>query len=157
MVIKTFKILNGYYDKDVCDFLCPHWDVMPNRNQVRGNTKKMFKRRPRLDVRKYSCSYRIVEYWNRISEEVIVAPTIKTFERSPVHSDPFFGTPLSIENDFPLIAANNQVNCRGKTSKVYITFIYKICREAGVSWEQSRNITLHGRWFLKMQYLLFSI
>ena len=78
-MIATFKILNWYYDNDVCDFLCLHSGVVPNPDQVRGHTKTLFTRGPRLDVKIYSFGYRIVK--PNFPEEVITAPTIKTFER----------------------------------------------------------------------------
>ena len=47
---------------------------------TRGNCKKLFKSRPRLDIRKYSFSHRVVDIWNSLSDSVINAGTLNTFE-----------------------------------------------------------------------------
>ena len=75
-MIETFKILNKCYDQQVANFLPLH----PNK-RTRGHSQKLFKRRPRLDVRKYSFSYRIVDAWNSLPEKVISAPSVNSFER----------------------------------------------------------------------------
>ena len=65
-----------------------HRCVVPNHYQVRVHTKKLFKRRPRLDVRKYSFGYRIVELWNRPTDKLIAAPTIKHLKDNSIKSGP---------------------------------------------------------------------
>jgi len=42
---------------------------------------KLFKRRARLDIRKYSFPFRIIDNWNSLPEKVVTAPSIKSFER----------------------------------------------------------------------------
>ena len=49
-------------------------------HQHRGNKKKLFKYRARLDVRKYSFSNRVVDLWNSLPDSVISAETVFTFE-----------------------------------------------------------------------------
>ncbi len=41
----------------------------------------MFKKRPRLNVRKYSFCYRVVDLWNRLPKEVDEATSVFSFER----------------------------------------------------------------------------
>ena len=80
-MIETFKILNNHYDKNVSNFLCMHRDQVQNPDQIRGHSKKLFKRRPRLDIRKHSFGFRIVDPWNSLPEKVVTAPSTKAFER----------------------------------------------------------------------------
>ena len=47
---------------------------------TRGNSLKIFKNRPRLDIRKFSFPHRIVDIWNDLPEKVIQAQTVATFE-----------------------------------------------------------------------------
>ena len=47
---------------------------------TRGNSKKLFKPRARLDVRKYSFSNRVVDVWNSLPDDVISASTVFSFE-----------------------------------------------------------------------------
>jgi len=47
---------------------------------TRGNNKKLYKTRPRLDIRKFSFSNRVVDTWNSLPNSVITATSIKSFE-----------------------------------------------------------------------------
>jgi hypothetical protein len=48
---------------------------------TRGHNKKLKKQSCRLrNVRKYSFTSRVVDIWNSLSEEIIVAKTVKEFE-----------------------------------------------------------------------------
>ena len=49
-------------------------------NKTRGHNKKLKKQSCRLNVRKYSFTSRVVDIWNRLPEEIIVAKTVKEFE-----------------------------------------------------------------------------
>ena len=80
-MIEAYKITQGRYDKEVSKFLCIQKDMVQNQHQVRGHSQTLFKRRHKLDIRKNSFSYRIVEPWNSLPEEVISAPSTKSFER----------------------------------------------------------------------------
>jgi hypothetical protein len=46
---------------------------------TRGHNKKLKKQSCRLNVRKYSFTSRVVNIWNSLSEEIIVAKTVKEF------------------------------------------------------------------------------
>ena len=75
-LIETYKILTGKYDPNVSS-------ILPlNNNQVcRGHKKIFYKRRPRLDIRKYSFCYRIVDIWNILPSEIVEAKSVYSFER----------------------------------------------------------------------------
>jgi len=50
---------------------------------LRGHSLKLYKKRSRLDVRKHFFSLqRIVDYWNRLPDDIVTAATIFTFKNS---------------------------------------------------------------------------
>ena len=52
-----------------------------NSNTTRGHSLKLAKNRSRLDIRKYFFTNRVVEVWNNLSDTIVTAPNVKTFER----------------------------------------------------------------------------
>ena len=52
-----------------------------SKRVTRGNKKKLFKHRARLDVRKDSFSNRVVDLWNSLLDSVISAETVFSFEK----------------------------------------------------------------------------
>ena len=46
-----------------------------------GHEKKLFKKRFRLDVRKYVFSNRVVDRWNQLPEKCIKCSTVNTFKK----------------------------------------------------------------------------
>ena len=47
-MIETYKMLKGYYDKEVSNLLPLHSEYVENPDQVRGHSKKLYKKRPKL-------------------------------------------------------------------------------------------------------------
>ena len=47
---------------------------------LRGHTMKLIVSRPRLDIRKYSFSQRVVAEWNRLPEHIVTAPSDNAFK-----------------------------------------------------------------------------
>jgi len=74
-MIDTFKIMNSIYD--VHSELFFHLD----EGERRGHEKKLFKKRFRLDVRKYVFSNRVVDRWNQLPEKCIKCSTVNTFKK----------------------------------------------------------------------------
>ena len=76
-MIELFKILTGKYDPEVSDFI-----QLKGESPTRGHTcnYKIFKIRPRLNIRKYSFIHRSVDTWNNLPESVVTAKNIVTFE-----------------------------------------------------------------------------
>ena len=72
--MQVYKILNDI-DK-VKDKLFK----MSLYGSTRENPKKVYKERPRLNVRANSFSNRVVNQWNNIPENVVVAPSVNTFK-----------------------------------------------------------------------------
>ena len=74
-MIEMFKILTDKYDPEVTDFI-----RMNPGTSTRGHSKKIYKTRTRLDVRKYSFVHRSVDIWNNLPSSVVSAKTVKSFE-----------------------------------------------------------------------------
>jgi hypothetical protein len=74
-MIELFKILTGKYDPEVSDFI-----QIKGESSNRGHNYKIFKIRPRLNIRKYSFIHRSVDLWNNLPDSVVTANNIVTFE-----------------------------------------------------------------------------
>ena len=68
------------YDSEVSNLLCLYKDHIQDPTRQRGHPKKLFKRRSRLDIRKFSFPFRVVEIWNSLPEIVVKAPSVNSFE-----------------------------------------------------------------------------
>ena len=73
-MIETFKIITGIYDSEVS----PSLIIAPQ--YTRGHRYKIFKLRARLNIRKNFFMIRIVDIWNNLSDHVVSAPSVKSFE-----------------------------------------------------------------------------
>ena len=76
-MIEVFKIMGGIYDSDVCG------DIFEKREEstTRGHSEKIYKRRVRLNVRKYSFCERVVDVWNSLHGCVVSSRSVGEFER----------------------------------------------------------------------------
>ena len=77
-MIETYKILNGKYDCKPEDIFKTPSDVTLDR--TRGHDQKLYKHRPRYNIRKHSFSYRVVDLWNSLPPSVIKAQSVRAFE-----------------------------------------------------------------------------
>ena len=77
-IIEVYKMLNMIYDPDVINILLLHSKVVDQ--PTRGHHLKLFRRRARLDVRKYSFCHRVVDCSNDLPENVVRAPSVHSFE-----------------------------------------------------------------------------
>ena len=76
-LIEVYKIMSGKCDSECCE------DLINRREGERstGHPLKIFKERPRLDLRKYGFPHRVVDFWNRRRMgPVAQAGTVKEFE-----------------------------------------------------------------------------
>jgi len=73
-LIDTYKIINGIYNVNTELF----FDY--DQSGRRGHSKKLFKRRSRLDIRKFAFSNRIVDRWNSLSECCVTCNSINCFK-----------------------------------------------------------------------------
>jgi len=74
-LIETYKILYGNYSINRELF----FDI--NDMGLRGRDSKLFKRRFRLDVRKFVFSNRVTNSWNSLSTQCINCNTVDTFKK----------------------------------------------------------------------------
>ncbi|XP_076068382.1 uncharacterized protein LOC143040829 [Oratosquilla oratoria] len=74
--IETYKIVTGVYDRNCTEGLFEFREG----SSIRGNSRKIFKPRARLDLRKYSFNNRVINNWNELPEWVVNADTVKSFE-----------------------------------------------------------------------------
>ena len=75
-MIETYTILTEKYDSEVSKFIKLRED-----SYTRGHQFKIFKCRPRLNIRKYSFCMRVVDLWNGLPSSVLEAETVSAFER----------------------------------------------------------------------------
>src|SRR6188768_1386409 len=74
-MIEAYKILSGRYDS----LVSPRLSLSTN-SRTRGNSLKLNVQRTKYDIRKYCFSVRIVNVWNSLPDEVILAASINTFK-----------------------------------------------------------------------------
>ena len=74
-LLEVFKIIKGLdkVDKDKLFTMIS--------GKTRGNSLKMFKRRFRLDIGKFSFGNRVCDEWNGLPEEVVTAETLLGFKK----------------------------------------------------------------------------
>jgi len=73
-LIETFKIVNRKYD------INPELFFQLDESDRRGHDQKLFKKRFRLNVRKYAFSNRVID-WNLLPASCINCSTINTFKK----------------------------------------------------------------------------
>ncbi len=73
----VYKIHHGSLEGDQWrDFL-----QMADTSRLRGHSLKLKKERPRLDLRKFTFSQRVVNMWNDLPADTGTAPTAKVFKQ----------------------------------------------------------------------------
>ena len=73
-LIEVFKIMRGLEGLRRDDFF-----IMDHRKS-RGHSYKIFKQRPRLNIRKYYFANRIVDEWNNLPREAVQAESVNSFK-----------------------------------------------------------------------------
>ena len=77
-LIETFKIVNGKYDLNRELFF------QRDEGGRRGHNQKLFKKRFRLDIRKYAFCNRVIDNWNLLSACCVNCDSINTFKKHPL-------------------------------------------------------------------------
>ena len=72
---ETLKIVNGKYD------INPELFFQLDAVDTRGHHLKLFKKRFRLDVRKYVFSNIVIDNWNMLPASCVNCSTINTFKK----------------------------------------------------------------------------
>ena len=65
-LVETFKIINSKYSIDSEKFF-----EFDDGNR-RGHSNKLFKRRSRLNLRKFVFGNRVIDHWNGLSDSVLI-------------------------------------------------------------------------------------
>ncbi len=76
-MIEVFKIISEIYDRSTSDKLFTRQE----KSIIRGNEKKIYKVRSKLNLQKYSFCSRVVNHWNSLPSAVVNAKTVTEFER----------------------------------------------------------------------------
>ena len=74
-MVETYKILKSY-DEEITPV------INHNKAATRGNSLKMLKSRPKKDIRKFSFTNRIVNMWNKLPDEVVLAKKSDTLRKT---------------------------------------------------------------------------
>jgi len=74
-LIETYKIVSGVYNVERERF--SEFD----KSARRGHSIKLFKKRARLDVRKFVFSNRVVNSWNSLSENSVACISVNSFKK----------------------------------------------------------------------------
>jgi len=78
-MIKVLKILN-----DQCN-IYPTNFLELNKRDGRKNAMKLFKKRSKLDVCKYSFTSRVVDHWNELPDAVVLSADVNAFKNNFDH------------------------------------------------------------------------
>ena len=73
-LIEVYKIMNGLTDLNPEDFFTF------STSGLRGHKHKLFKPRVRTDTGKYSFSFRVVDLWNSLPDDVVNAVSMNSFK-----------------------------------------------------------------------------
>jgi hypothetical protein len=73
-MVETFRIINNI-DKVNINKICPK-----DKNTTAGHKHKIYKKRCRTNIRKYSFSQRVVDTWNSLPAKVIESNTVNGFK-----------------------------------------------------------------------------
>ena len=73
-LIETFKIMQGLTDLDKNEFF------ETSKNVLRGHCFKIHKPRVFTDVGKYSYSFRVISYWNKLPTEIVNSTSLNSFK-----------------------------------------------------------------------------
>ena len=75
-MIITYKILHELFDVEVS----PKLPLAENK--LRGNNLKLFKRRANLELRRNFFTFRIVDNWNALPNNVVSAKSLNSFKNN---------------------------------------------------------------------------
>jgi len=75
-MIQVYKILNDQLNVYPVKFL------ELNNRTGRKNSLKLFKRRSKLDISKYSFTSRVVDRWNELPDAVVLSADVNAFKNN---------------------------------------------------------------------------
>ncbi len=71
-----YKCVEGMEKIDVKEY------VIPSQSSFRGHSKKLYKKRLKKDVKKYSFPDRAIDKWNALLKEVVCVRSINGLKKS---------------------------------------------------------------------------
>lgn len=74
-MIETYKIIKGIYDIEIAEFF-----TINEQSVTRANSCKIAKPLIRTSIKKNSFSFRIINNWNSLSNEIVTAPSLNSFK-----------------------------------------------------------------------------
>ena len=75
-MIELYKIITNKYDPEITAGMIS----FSNTTHTRGNNYKIQKNRAKLRMRNNTFFYRTTDHWNKLPNNVVLAPSIKAFE-----------------------------------------------------------------------------
>jgi hypothetical protein len=75
-LVETYKILNNAYSFSLSEMF-----VIAETRQLRGHSRKLMKQKFKKLLRQNFFSFRVVNSWNNLPNEVVTAPSIACFKR----------------------------------------------------------------------------
>ena len=73
-MIQVYKISNNLDRIDINNFF------VQVKSTTRGHCKKLFKKRYEKDIRKYTFSQRVIDDWNSLNNEIVLAESLNSFK-----------------------------------------------------------------------------
>ena len=73
-MIQVYKILNDKLN------IFPSNFIEKSNRISRGNSLKLYKKRGNRDLCKYSFTFRVTDQWNKLPEDVVLAPDVNVFK-----------------------------------------------------------------------------
>ncbi len=74
-LVETYKYMHGMYKTPADRFF-----TSSHTQQLRGHSKKIFKRRPRTNIGLNFFSHRVVDTWNALSDEAVTSDSVDSFK-----------------------------------------------------------------------------
>ncbi len=81
-----YKCVKGIEKIDVNEYL------IPSQSSLRGHSKKLYKKRLKKDVKKYSFPDRAIDKWNALPEEVVCVKSIHSLKEKYDEMKSKYGT-----------------------------------------------------------------
>ena len=80
-LIQVFKIVHGFDNLDRCKFFKFVWDGNESSRITRGHPFKIFPPQLNHTGRQHFFDYRVIDQWNRLSDDVVKKQSISTFKK----------------------------------------------------------------------------
>ena len=93
-MVEVYKLLQWQYDSDISNIVKLHKDSN-TKARTRGQSLKMFLESARINFRKESFSFRVIQLWNDLPEVVVTATSVNSFKN---RLDKYWSTDIFLYN-----------------------------------------------------------